>query len=168
MVRQSDLPAIIECGKFRIFPHRRQLFADGRPITLGGRAFDVLMALIEASGGVFSKHQLLSWVRPDRVVEENRLQEEISALRKVFGPDHELIQTVSERGHQIIGEICEVGAGVSARQIPPRLVVPAPPHPATNLFESEPALIRLRSHALRERDHVTAQVAQQPPSEFAD
>jgi hypothetical protein len=31
-----------------MFPHRRQLFADGRPITLGGQAFDVLMALIDA------------------------------------------------------------------------------------------------------------------------
>ena len=50
MVRQSDPPAIIEFGNFRIFPHRRQLLADGRPIALGDRGFDVLMALIEASG----------------------------------------------------------------------------------------------------------------------
>jgi DNA-binding response OmpR family regulator len=55
MVRQSDAPASIEFGHFSIFPHRRQLFADGRPITLGGRAFDVLMVLIEASGAVVGK-----------------------------------------------------------------------------------------------------------------
>ena len=54
MVRQSDTPASIDFGHFRIFPHRRQLSADGRPITLGGRAFDVLLALIEASGAVVS------------------------------------------------------------------------------------------------------------------
>ena len=51
MVRQSDTPASIEFGHFSIFPHRRELLAGGRPIPLGGRAFDVLMTLIEASGG---------------------------------------------------------------------------------------------------------------------
>jgi hypothetical protein len=35
MLCLSDPPAIIEFGS--IFPHRRQLLADGRPITLGGR-----------------------------------------------------------------------------------------------------------------------------------
>jgi hypothetical protein len=38
-------PAMTEFGRFGIL-------ADGRPIRLGGRAFDVLMALIEASGAV--------------------------------------------------------------------------------------------------------------------
>jgi DNA-binding winged helix-turn-helix (wHTH) protein len=40
-----------EFGRFGIL-------ADGRPIRLGGRAFDVLMALIEASGAVVSKDEL--------------------------------------------------------------------------------------------------------------
>jgi DNA-binding winged helix-turn-helix (wHTH) protein len=46
MVRLSDPPAIIEFGHFSILPHRRQLLAQGRPIRLGGRAFDLLMALL--------------------------------------------------------------------------------------------------------------------------
>ena len=57
MVRQSDPPAIIEFGNFRMLPHRRQLLADGQPIALGDRAFDVLMALIEASGAVVGKDE---------------------------------------------------------------------------------------------------------------
>jgi DNA-binding winged helix-turn-helix (wHTH) protein len=36
--------------------------AGGRPIRLGGRAFDVLVALIAASGAVVSKDELLSRV----------------------------------------------------------------------------------------------------------
>ena len=44
--------AIVEFGRFRMLPHRRELLADGQPIKLGGRAFDVLMALIEARGAV--------------------------------------------------------------------------------------------------------------------
>ena len=45
-------PTAIEFGRFRVLPHRRELLAEGRPVELGARAFDVLMALIEASGAV--------------------------------------------------------------------------------------------------------------------
>ena len=92
MVRQSDPPAIIDFGPFSILPDRRELLADGRPIRLGGRAFDLLMALIEASGAVVGKGELLSHVWQGRVVEENRLPGEISALRKAFGAHRELIR----------------------------------------------------------------------------
>src|SRR6516225_6859626 len=105
MVRLSDTPASIEFGHFSIFPHRRQVLADGGPITLGGRAFDVLMALIEASGAVVSKDELLSRVWQGRIVEESRLAGEISALRKAFGGDRELIRTVAGRGYLFTGEI---------------------------------------------------------------
>ena len=42
----AETPAAIEFGRFRILPHRRELLAEGRSVELGGRAFDVLMALI--------------------------------------------------------------------------------------------------------------------------
>jgi hypothetical protein len=35
---------IVEFGRYRILPHRRELLADGQPIRIGGRAFDVLIA----------------------------------------------------------------------------------------------------------------------------
>ena len=105
MVRQSDTPASIEFGHFSIFPHRRQLFADGQPIALGGRAFDVLMALIEASGAVVGKDALRRRVWQGRIVDENRLAGEIVALRKAFGADRQLIRTVAGRGYQFTGEI---------------------------------------------------------------
>src|SRR6516162_5360254 len=105
MVRLSDQPAIIEFGHFRILPHRRQLLAAGRPIRLGGRAFDLLLALIEAPGAVVDRNELLSRIWPGRIVEENRLQGEISALRKALGADRNLIQTVAGRGYQFTGEI---------------------------------------------------------------
>src|ERR1700722_20511939 len=105
MVRLSDSAAIIEFGRFGILPHRRQLLADGRPLKLGGRGFDLLLALIEAPGAVVGKDELLSRVWPGRIVEESRLQSEIWALRRVFGADRDLIQTVSGRGYQFSGEI---------------------------------------------------------------
>jgi DNA-binding winged helix-turn-helix (wHTH) protein len=98
-------PASVTFGRFRVLPHRRELLADGRPIKLGGRAFDVLMALIEARGAVVAKDALMARVWPDRIVEENNLQAHLSALREAFGADRDLIRTVSGRGYQFTGEI---------------------------------------------------------------
>jgi DNA-binding winged helix-turn-helix (wHTH) protein len=56
---------MVEFGRFGIL-------ADGRPVRPGGGAFDVLMALIEASRAVVGKDELLSLVRQGRIVDENR------------------------------------------------------------------------------------------------
>jgi DNA-binding winged helix-turn-helix (wHTH) protein len=67
MERASKIAAGVAFGRFRVLPHRRELLADGRPIKLGGRAFDVLMALIEARGEVVGKDALMARVaEPDR------------------------------------------------------------------------------------------------------
>ena len=187
MVRLSDPAAIIEFGRFGILPHRRQLLADGRPIKLGGRAFDLLSALIEAPGAVVGKDELLSRIWPGRIVEEYRLQSEIWALRQAFGADRDLIQTVSGRGYQFTGEIRERGAGFSARQLPAPLAVPAPPRSATDHSEGPSELTGRRDALSDLTDHVSpdrlvtpirdgeigkkrlgVEVALQPPAEFAD
>src|SRR5712672_414174 len=98
-------PTAIEFGRFRILPHRRELLAEGRPTELGERAFDVLMVLIEASGVVVSKDTLMERIWPNRIVEENSLQAQISALRRAFGADRDLIRTIAGRGYQFTGEI---------------------------------------------------------------
>jgi predicted ATPase/DNA-binding winged helix-turn-helix (wHTH) protein len=142
MATVSDRPAVVEFGRFRVVPHRRQLLVDGRPIVLGGRTFDLLMALIEASGAVIGKDALLSRIWPNRIVDENRLQGEISALRKAFGPDRELIQTVAGRGYQFTGEIRQLAVAVSARETPAIASAAAlSPRPATNISESMSELI---------------------------
>jgi predicted ATPase/DNA-binding winged helix-turn-helix (wHTH) protein len=102
-VRESR--ANIAFGRFVVSPLRLQLLADGQPVSLGGRAFDILLALIEAGGAVVSKEALMARVWPDRVVEENALQAQISALRAALGPERGLIRTVSGRGYQFAGEI---------------------------------------------------------------
>jgi predicted ATPase/DNA-binding winged helix-turn-helix (wHTH) protein len=101
----SDPPLGVTFGRFRVLPDRRELLADGRPVTLGGRAFDVLMALIEARGAVVSKDALMARVWSGRIIEENSLAAQIAALRAAFGAERELIRTVSGRGYQFTGEI---------------------------------------------------------------
>src|SRR5580700_6649447 len=110
----SEAPASVAFGRFRVLPHRRELLADGRPIKLGGRAFDVLMALIEARGAVVGKDALMARVWPDRIVEENSLQAQIFALRAAFGAERGLIRTVS-RGYQLTGDIRILPASLDER-----------------------------------------------------
>jgi predicted ATPase/DNA-binding winged helix-turn-helix (wHTH) protein len=106
----ADTPAAIEFGRFSVLPRRREVLAEGRPLELHGRAFDVLMALIEASGAVVDKNTLMNRVWPDRIVEENSLQAQISALRRVFAADRDLIRTIAGRGYQFTGVIRTVSA----------------------------------------------------------
>jgi DNA-binding winged helix-turn-helix (wHTH) protein len=132
----------LEFGRFRLSLRRRELLADGRPIRLGGRAFDVLVELIEARGAVVGKDALMRRVWPDRIVGENNLQAQISALRAAFGAERELIRTVAGRGYQFTGEIRVLaaspdegtGAAVAAKQAAPGL-------PPTNLSEPISELI---------------------------
>ena len=83
----SERLAGIAFGRFQVLPDRREVLADGRPVNLGGRAFDVLMALIEARGVVVSKEALMARVWPGRTIEENSLAAQIAALRAVLGPE---------------------------------------------------------------------------------
>src|ERR1700757_2841479 len=103
-------------GRFQVSPHRREFLADGQPVQIGGRAFDVLMALIDAQGSVVSKNALMGRVWPDRIVEENNLQIQISALRAAFGADRDLIRTIAGRGYQFTGEIRIASAGPDRRR----------------------------------------------------
>src|ERR1700719_2976223 len=132
----AEAPAAIEFDRFSVLPRRRELFADGRPLDLGGRTFDVLMALIQASGAVVSKDALIERVWPDRIVEENSLQAQISALRRAFAADRDLIRTVAGRGYQFTGELRAVSARPStqATAAMPR-PTPTPSRPPTNLPE---------------------------------
>jgi DNA-binding winged helix-turn-helix (wHTH) protein len=142
MVRLFDPPAIIQFGHFSILPHRRELHAAGRPIRLGGRAFDVLMALIEASGAIVSKDELLSRAWQGRIVDENRLASEISALRKAFGADRELVRTVTGRGYQFTGDIRLRSPGTGGRGGPETPTASGEaPLPLTNLPEAVSELI---------------------------
>jgi predicted ATPase/DNA-binding winged helix-turn-helix (wHTH) protein len=84
-------------GRFELQPNQRRLLNDGRPVELGHRAFDVLLALVERAGQLVTKDQLLGLVWPGVVVEENNLQVQVSTLRKILGTA--AIATTAGRGY---------------------------------------------------------------------
>jgi DNA-binding winged helix-turn-helix (wHTH) protein len=102
--RGAESAGFLEFGRFKFEPSRRQLLVEGRALDLGERAIDLLAILIQADGAVVSKDHLLKTVWAGRVVEENALQAQISALRRAFGNERDLIKTIAGRGYQFTGE----------------------------------------------------------------
>jgi DNA-binding winged helix-turn-helix (wHTH) protein len=111
--------AALEFGRFRLLLRRRQLLANGVPVVLGTRAFDLLLVLLEADGLLVTKEELLSRVWPGIVVSEENLKVQVSALRKALGADRDIIRTEFGRGYRFGGMLCLNGA-VHARQSPMR------------------------------------------------
>jgi predicted ATPase/DNA-binding winged helix-turn-helix (wHTH) protein len=78
-------PASASFGPFKLHPGRRQLFEGAAQVRLGGRALELLCALVEAGGAVLSREALVARVWPTTVVEETSLRVHIAALRKALG-----------------------------------------------------------------------------------
>ena len=115
----ATVDAAVEFGRFRVLLRQRQLLADGVPVELGTRAFDLLLALLEADGLLVSKEDLVSRVWPDVVVSEENLKVQVSALRRALGADRDVIRTEFGRGYRFTGVLCS-SAAVGGCQRPSR------------------------------------------------
>ncbi len=99
-----------EFGPFRLDPVEGLLLRDGQAVALTPKAFDTLRVLIESSGHVLGKDELMSRVWPDSYVEETNLAQHISALRKVLGEREQggqYIETVPKRGYRFVAQVRE-------------------------------------------------------------
>jgi TolB-like protein/DNA-binding winged helix-turn-helix (wHTH) protein/Tfp pilus assembly protein PilF len=101
---------VYEFGPFRLNPAEHQLLRDGRAVPLTPKVFDVLRLLVENSGHMLEKDELMKAVWPDSFVEEGNLTRNISTLRAVLGEhaqDHQYIETVPKRGYRFVAEVTE-------------------------------------------------------------
>ena len=94
-------PLFYRFGRFELQPSKRRLLASGVPVDVGSRAFDLLVVLVERDGHLVTKDELLERVWPKVIVEENTLQAQVSALRKILGP--EAIAAAALHGYQRFG-----------------------------------------------------------------
>jgi DNA-binding winged helix-turn-helix (wHTH) protein len=97
--------ASLEFGRFQVLPRQRLLLADRVPVELGTRAFEVLLALLDADGALVTKEQLLARAWPGIVVTEQNLKVQIFALRRAFGDDRDFIRTEYGRGYRFTAAI---------------------------------------------------------------
>ena len=95
-------------GPFRLLAARRELLAHGVPVTIGQRAFDILLLLVARHGELVTKDELMTEVWPGIVVEENNIQVHVSALRKVLGSagdGERYLVTVAGRGYRFVAPV---------------------------------------------------------------
>lgn len=95
-------------GPFELHPARRLLLGEGRPLRLGSRAFDILVALLERPGEVVGKEELIARVWPGVSVEEANLRVHVAGLRKVLGDGHagvSFVTNVPGRGYAFVAAV---------------------------------------------------------------
>ena len=115
----------VSFGPYRLLVAQRLLLEGDKPVRLGGRAFDILAALVERAGQVVSKEELIARAWPETVVEETNLKIQVSALRRALGDGQggsRYIATVVGRGYNFVAPIRELESSPSSA------IVPAAPH----------------------------------------
>jgi DNA-binding winged helix-turn-helix (wHTH) protein len=98
----------IAFGPFRLLQARRLLLKGDEPVPVSGRAFDLLVALVERPGEVVSKSELIAKVWPQTFVDESNLKIRIVALRRALadgqGGDR-YISTIFGRGYCFVAPV---------------------------------------------------------------
>lgn len=149
MDQQTSRPGQFSFGSTVVVPHRRELQRMGNKVAIGGRAFDLLMALLNAQGSVLSKDQLIDQIWRGRIVEENTIEGQVSALRRVLGEDKEAIRTITGRGYQFVGELVNIVTAEARRVAAPSGIrIPAEVSP---IVGRERCLGEIATHAQRHR-----------------
>jgi TolB-like protein/DNA-binding winged helix-turn-helix (wHTH) protein/Tfp pilus assembly protein PilF len=145
---------IYEFGDFRLETAERLLLRQGKPIPLTPKAFETLLALIQSSGHVVEKDELLKRVWADAFVEEANLARNIWSLRKALGDDnaeHVYIETIPKLGYRFKAPVVELiddaPAVLIQRKIRARIVseeFEAPDEPTPKVIERvHPAVLSL-------------------------
>jgi Tol biopolymer transport system component/DNA-binding winged helix-turn-helix (wHTH) protein len=111
MNMNGQIPHVYEFGVYRLDAAKRLLWRGNESVVLMPKAFDVLLILVSNHGQVVTKDYLMSSVWHDTVVEENSLNVNVSALRRIFGEkprEHRFIATVPGIGYKFVAEVREV------------------------------------------------------------
>ena len=108
-----------EFDRFQVDPAQRLLRSrgSGEALPLTAKVFDTLLYLVEHRGELIDKSTLMKAIWPHVVVEENNLNQNISALRRVLGEragEHRYIVAEAGRGYRFVAEVTVVAAGAGA------------------------------------------------------
>jgi DNA-binding winged helix-turn-helix (wHTH) protein len=98
----------IAFGSFRLLPGQFLLLEGNKPVSLGSRALEILIVLLERAGELVSKKQLMGRVWPNIFVDPANLTVHISALRRALrdGRDgNRFIINVPGRGYRFVASI---------------------------------------------------------------
>src|SRR5215213_6514892 len=124
---------LYEFGPFRLDVLEHRLLRHQETVPLSPKVFETLLLLVEHSGHVLEKNQLISTLWPDSFVEESSLTQNISLLRKALaeGGGQQFIETVPKHGYRFVApvRVVEVNSngGATEEVVLPQLLMS--PHP---------------------------------------
>lgn len=104
---------LYEFGGFRldIAEHTLTRIDSEKVALLPEKAFQTLCILVQNSGHLLTKQELLDRVWPDSFVEENNVDKCIYAIRNALGEktdEETYIETVRKHGYRFVAEVCRV------------------------------------------------------------
>jgi predicted ATPase/DNA-binding winged helix-turn-helix (wHTH) protein len=139
-------------GPFQLLPTRRLLLADGRPVRLGSRALEILIALVERPGELVGKNELMARVWPSTFVEEGNLKVQVAGLRRALGDSrgsNRYLATVPGRGYRFVAPVRRTdgpGRAAAAAEAAHRL-----PAPVTDMIDRADSVAALMVQLPRQR-----------------
>jgi predicted ATPase/DNA-binding winged helix-turn-helix (wHTH) protein len=105
--RTEPVETVFVFGPFRLRPARRLLLKADRPVPIGSRALEVLIALIERPGELVTKEELFARAWPHTIVEESSLRAQVAALRRVLHESADgtaCIASVPGQGYRFVAQ----------------------------------------------------------------
>ncbi|WP_081855686.1 winged helix-turn-helix domain-containing protein [Sphingomonas sp. UNC305MFCol5.2] len=115
-------------GPFLLRPEQQLLLKREAPVRIGGRALDILTALVEKPGELVDKRTLISRVWPNIYVEETNLKVNVAGLRRALEDDPcvpRFIATVVGRGYRFIAPVRATASPAPASDRHPSGEVPS-------------------------------------------
>src|SRR5437762_14364599 len=106
-----DLKHFYDFGSYSVDASERLLLQGDEVVPLTPKAFEMLLVLLESSGHVLTKEELMKRVWPDTIVEEANLSHNIYKLREALGEGRngeKFIETVPRRGYRFVAKVTEV------------------------------------------------------------
>jgi DNA-binding winged helix-turn-helix (wHTH) protein len=106
-------PTKVSFGPFCLLPTQFLLLEGDKPVPLGSRALEILIALLERRGKLVSKQDLMARVWPKVFVDSSNLTVHMSALRRALrdGRDgRRFIVNIPGRGYCFVASVDVSGA----------------------------------------------------------
>src|ERR1700752_1971552 len=92
-------------AQFTVEPEHKEVLKEDKTLSLAPKVFETLLVLVENSGQIVQKADLMHRLWSDTFVEESNLAFNIQQLRKSLGDNARrplYIETVSRRGYRFI------------------------------------------------------------------
>lgn len=144
-------------GPYALDTGRRLLCRADEPVLLGGRALDLLIALVQRAGKLVEKREISELVWPHQNIEDSNLRVHVRQLRKALGDgdDGRYIATIAGRGYAFVAPVSLAHRAPSGDapvvEVPRIPSVPASLPPVLTRMVGRDEVVALLAGQLRER-----------------